>query len=89
MKFYLRQQRMSRIINIKELNNILDLHDEEQEKGKSNCCNIVPTIENYEKGRKIFKNKGSIKKSQKSIKKSKKSSVTKIKKQNNIVKKIK
>ena len=44
IKFYLEQQRMSRIINIKELSDLLNLDDDdEQEKEKD----IFPKIENY------------------------------------------
>ena len=57
MKFYLRKQRFSRIINIKELNNLLNLYDDAQEKEKDIICNINPKIENIEKEGKIFKKK--------------------------------
>ena len=40
IKFYLRKQRLSRIINIKELNNLLTLDDVEQEKQKDIICNM-------------------------------------------------
>ena len=63
MKFYLRQKRFSRIINIKELNNLLNLDDDyekEKEKGKDIICNIIkPTIVNNKKEKKIFKNQKS------------------------------
>ena len=44
IKFYLRKQRLSRIINSKELNNLLNLDDDNQEKEKDNICNIIPEI---------------------------------------------
>ena len=54
IKFYLEQQRMSRIINIKELSDLLNLDDDdEQEKEKD----IFPKIENY-KNKKQKKNTG-------------------------------
>ena len=53
IKFYLEQQRMSRIINIKELSNLLNLDVDEQEKEKD----IFPKIENY-KNKKQKKNTG-------------------------------
>ena len=40
IKFYLRKQRLSRIINIKELHNLLTLDDAEQEKQKDIICNM-------------------------------------------------
>ena len=46
INLYLRQQRMSRIINIKELGNILNLDDDEEEE------NIFPKIESYRKVKK-------------------------------------
>ena len=66
MKYYIRQQRFSRMINIKELNNILNLKgDDEQEKEKDIIDNIDPTIVNYKKRETVFKIKKSIKKSKK------------------------
>ena len=44
MKFYLRQQRISRIIDIKEFNNLLNLDDDEPE--KDIICNIDQIYEN-------------------------------------------
>ena len=54
IKFYLRKQRLSRIINIKELNKLLNLdgNDQEKEKDKDIICNIIPTIDNYKKEKK-------------------------------------
>ena len=75
MKFYLRQQRISRITNIKELNNLLNIYDDAQEKEKDIICNIEPIIENYKKEEKIFKIKRSCKKSKNKTKKSSKISV--------------
>ena len=50
IKFYLRKQRLSRIINIKELNNLLNLDDDNQE--TNIICNIIPTNENNKKEKK-------------------------------------
>ena len=44
IKFYLRKQRLSRKLNIKELNNLLNLDDDEQEKEKDIICNMHPKI---------------------------------------------
>ena len=45
IKFYLQKQRLSRIMNIKEINNLLNLDDDnEQEKEKDIICNIHTTI---------------------------------------------
>ena len=44
IKFYLRKQRLSRILNIKELNNLLNLDDDEQEKEKDIVCNMHSKI---------------------------------------------
>ena len=52
IKFYLKKQRLSRIIDSKELNNLLNLDDDSQEKEKDNICNIIPTMENYKKEKK-------------------------------------
>ena len=52
IKFYLRKQRLSRIINIKELNKLLNLDDNNQKKDKDIICNIIPTIDNYKKEKK-------------------------------------
>ena len=65
MKYYIRQQRFSRIINIKELNNLLNLDDNEKEKDING--NIEPIIENCNKKETIFK----IKTSKKKVKKKK------------------
>ena len=67
MKSYLKKQRFSRIINIKELNNLLNLEDDEQEKEKDINGNIEPIIENCNKKETIFK----IKTSKKKVKKKK------------------
>ena len=40
IKFYLKKQRLSRILNIKEINNLLNLDDDGQEKEKDIICNI-------------------------------------------------
>ena len=66
MKFYLRRQRISRIANIKELNNLLNLDDDAQKKEKDIICNIEPIIENDKKEGKIFKIKKSKIKTRKS-----------------------
>ena len=66
MKFYLKRQRMSRIINIKELNNILNLDDDEQE--KDSIGNIDQIIENYKNKETIFKIKKSTKYSKRKTK---------------------
>ena len=82
MKFYLKRQRLSKIINIKELNNILlNLEDNddnnEQEKEKNNTDDnninddIVPNIEVYKNKETIFKRKKSNKKKSEKNKKSK------------------
>ena len=53
IKFYLQKQRLSRIINIKELNKLINLDDDnDQEKDKDIICNIIPTIDNYKKEKK-------------------------------------
>ena len=53
IKFYLRKQRLSRIINIKEVNNLLNLDDDDnQDQKKDIICNIIPTIDNYKKEKK-------------------------------------
>ena len=59
MKFYLNQRRTGKIINRKELNNVLNIDNGEQKKVKDKdiFCNIEPTIENYKKGKQIFKTK--------------------------------
>ena len=67
--FYLRQQRMSRIINIKEFNNLLNLDEEEPE--KDIICNIDPIIENNKTKEKIYKTKKSTKKSKRKTEKAK------------------
>ena len=66
MKFYLRQQRMSRIINIKEFNNLQNLDEDEPE--KEIICNIDPIIENNKTKEKIYKIKKSKRKT-KTVKK--------------------
>ena len=66
MKLYLRRQRISRIANIKELNNLLNLDDDAQKKEKDIICNIEPIIENDKKEGKIFKIKKSKIKTRKS-----------------------
>ena len=66
MKFYLRQQRISRIINIKEFNNLQNLDDDEPE--KDIICNIDPIIENNKTKEKIYKIKKSKRKT-KTVKK--------------------
>ena len=43
-KFYLRKQRLSRVLNIKELNDLLNLDDDEQEKGKDIIVNMNSNI---------------------------------------------
>ena len=68
MKSYLKKQRFSRIINIKELNNLLNLEDDEQEKEKDINGNIEPIIENCNKKETIFKTK----KTKKKVKRTKK-----------------
>ena len=70
MKFYLNQRRTGKIINSKDLNTVLNIYNDEQKKVKDKdiFCNIEPTIENYKKGRKIFKNKTSLNKRKKSSK---------------------
>ena len=55
MKLYLRRQRISRIANIKELNNMLNLDGDVQKNEKDIICNIEPIIENDKKEGKIFK----------------------------------
>ena len=72
MKFYLKRQRMSRIINIKELNNILNLDDDDDEQGKDSIDNINPIIETDKNKEAIFKIKKSTKDSMKKTKISKK-----------------
>ena len=59
MKFYLNQRRTGKIINSKDLNNVLNIDNDEQKKIKDKdiFCNIEPTIENYKKGKQIFKKK--------------------------------
>ena len=44
IKFYLRKQRLSRKLNIKELNNLLNLDVDEQEKEKDIICNMHSKI---------------------------------------------
>ena len=70
MKFYLNQRRTGKIINSKDLNTVLNIYNDEQKKVKDKdiFCNIEPTIDNYKKGRKIFKNKTSLNKRKKSSK---------------------
>jgi hypothetical protein len=82
MKFYLKRQRLSKIINIKELNNILlnledndDNNEQEMEKNNTDDNNInddiVPNIEVYKNKETIFKRKKSNKKKSEKNKKSK------------------
>ena len=66
MKLYLRRQRISRIVNIKELNNLLNLDDDAQKTEKDIICNIEQIIENDKKEGKIFKIKKSKIKTRKS-----------------------
>ena len=51
IKFYLRKQRLSRVINIKELNNLLNLDDDDNQETNI-ICNIIPTNENNKKEKK-------------------------------------
>ena len=56
MKLYLRRQRISRIANIKELNNLLNFDDDDEQKNKKDIiCDIESINENDKKEGKIFK----------------------------------
>ena len=69
MKFYLRQQRISQAINIKEFNKLLNLDDDEPE--KDIICNIDQINENNKTKEKIYKTKKSTKKSKRKSEKAK------------------
>ena len=69
MKFYLRQQRISRELNIKEFNNLLNLDNDEPE--KDIICNIGQINENNKTKEKIYKTKKSTKKSKRKTEKAK------------------
>ena len=58
IQFYLRQQRMSRIINIKELNNLLNLDDDDddEQQEKDIICSTFQKIEDSKKEKRNQKN---------------------------------
>ena len=76
MKLYLRRQRISRIANIKELNNLLNLDGDVQKNEKDIICSIEPIIEKDKKEGKIFKKKIQKTKSKSKTKKASKNTVS-------------